>query len=219
MNGIFESTEQALHVSFLVMSLPPRQKQTFRLTLIRILESIPKLTKRQAEWLDELYGSPGGTINFEGLTGDEIRAQCAMVVACVHDHLLKPERNAIWLRYACGQPARPASAGRAADPGIPPSDEWKRAVVQLRSYLRPSLTLTHGDAIAALLAAHSMPKQRQEGLSYREISDGTGVPLRTLERNAQIIRKRLAGLEGQAIKRLTPLFDRKFLTMAESVAA
>ncbi|MEY8173453.1 hypothetical protein [Burkholderia multivorans] len=219
MNGIFKNTQQALHVSFLVTSLPPRQKQQFGLALIQILESVGRLSARQAEFLDYLYGSSSGTINFDGLNGDEIRAQCAMVVAAVRDHLLKPERNAIWLRYACGMPARPASATRAADPAIPPSAEWKRALVELRTYLRPSLTVTDSKAIMALIAGRSKPRQRQDGLSYRAISEETHITVRTLERNAQIIRKRLAGLGLQAVKRLTPLFERKNVTIVDPVEA
>lgn len=219
MIAIFENTQQALHVSFLVTSLPPRQKQQFRLALIQILESVGRLTDRQAQFLDYLYGSSSGTINFDGLSGDEIRAQCAMVVGAARDHLLKPERNAVWLRYACGMPARPASATRAADPGIPPSAEWKRALVEMRTYLRPSLTVTNGKAIMALIAGHSQVRLRQDGLSYREISEETHVTVRTLERNAQIIRKRLVELERQAVKRLTPLFERNNVTIAETVEA
>ncbi|VWD02032.1 hypothetical protein BLA17378_05305 [Burkholderia aenigmatica] len=219
MTAIFENTQQALHVSFLVTSLPSRQKQQLRLALIRILESVGRLSDRQAAFLDYLYGSSSGTINFDGLNGDEIRAQCAMVVGAVRDHLLKPERNAVWLRYACGMPARPASANRAADPGIPPSSEWKRALVEMRTYLRPSLSLTSGVAIMALIAAHSQPRQRQDGLSYQAIAEETHITVRTLERNAQTIRKRLAELEHQAVKRLTPLFVRNNVTIAETVEA
>ncbi|MBN3838865.1 hypothetical protein [Burkholderia sp. Ac-20349] len=142
-----------------------------------------------------------------------------MVVGSVRDHLPKPERNAVWLRYACGMPARPASATRAADPGTPPSDEWKRAVVQMRTYLRPSLTVTSSDAIMALIAGHSQTRLCQDGLSYREISEETRIAVRTLERNAQTIRKRLVDLEQQAVKRLTPLFVRNNVTIAETVEA
>ncbi|WP_197328689.1 hypothetical protein [Ralstonia syzygii] len=212
--------EHALHVSFLVTSLPPRQKAQFRLALIQILEGVGHLDRRQAEFLDYLYGgSASSSICFDGLTGEEIRAQCAMVVSSAKSHLLTPERNAIFLRYACGMPARPGSAGCAADAGMPPSMEWKQAMVGLRTYLRPSLTLSCGEAILALLAGHSRPKERQEGLSYKEISDATRVSVRTLERNAHIIRKRLRGLEQQAVLRLTPLFERDGVIATEDVAA
>ncbi|KVV22323.1 hypothetical protein WK80_22300 [Burkholderia multivorans] len=208
MTAIFQSTEQALHVSFLVTSLPPRQKQQFRLALIQILESIGELDRRQAAFLDYLYGTSSGTICFDGLTGDEIRAQCAMIVAAVRDRLPKPERNAVWLRYARGIPAQPARAGRAADPGVPPSQEWKLGLFGMAAYLRPSLTLTTRDPILTLLAAHAFPHQRERAFSYKAISEEHKIPVRTLERNAAIIRKRLRGLELQAINRLTEVFQR-----------
>ena len=40
MDAIFRSTQQALHVAYLVMSEPVREKNGLRLTLIRIIESI-----------------------------------------------------------------------------------------------------------------------------------------------------------------------------------
>lgn len=217
MIGIFESTEQALHVSFLVLSLPARQKQTFRLTLIRILESIPKLTKRQAEWLDELYGRPGGSIAFDGLSGDEIRAQCAMIVAAVRDHLPEPERNAVWIRFARGIPKRPARAGLAADLGTPPSIEWKTGVLGMAVYLRPSLPVASRDPIMALIAAHSFPHQREASLSYKAISADSGVPVRTLERASMIIRKRLRDLEALGIARLRERFVADGVVQVEEV--
>ncbi|WP_321861030.1 hypothetical protein [Burkholderia cenocepacia] len=56
-------------------------------------------------------------------------------------------------------------------------------------------------------------------LSYRDISEETHVTVWTLERNAPIIRKRLVDLEHRAVKRLTPLFERNNVTIAEAVEA
>jgi hypothetical protein len=218
MDAIFESTQQALHVGFLVVSLPPRQKNTFRLALIQILESIGTLSRRQAEFLDYLHGSRSGTIDFEGLTSDEVRAQCAMVVAATRDQLPDPERFATWIRYARGIPARPKSAEFAADPGIPPSMEWKRGVFGMANYLRPTLNISNRDAIMALLAAHAFPHQRERDFSYASISKDCTIPVRTLERAAFTIRKRMRGLEDQAIQRLTPLFQRDGLVHIEEIA-
>jgi hypothetical protein len=216
-NAIFQSTEQALHVSFLVTSLPPRQKQQFRLALIQILESVGRLDRRQAAFLDYLYGNSSGTICFDGLTGHEVRAQCGMVVATVADHLLEPERNAVWIRYARGVPAQPARAGRAADPGIPPSMEWKRGVFGMATYLRPTLNISSRETIMALIAAHAFPHQRERQFSYTKISKECEVPVRTLERAAFTIRKRLRELEQQAVQRLKPLFERHELVETEVV--
>lgn len=205
--SIFNSVEQALHVSFYVISLPPRQKCPLRDTLIQALESLGRLTPRQAMFLDYLYGEKG-SIDFGGLTGNEVRAQCAMVVGTVRDHLAAGVRAAIWLRYARGIPARPKSANRAADPGIPPAPEWKASVVLLGKLLAADTGITNSAAMRALLAAHSFPAQRETEFSYAAISKETGVPVRTLERAAFKIRKRLRQWENEATDTLTPMYFR-----------
>ncbi|WP_234775193.1 hypothetical protein [Paraburkholderia tropica] len=216
MNAIFQSTEQALHVGFLVTSLPSRQKNAFRVALIQALEALPKLGKDQEKFLTYLRGdAPDGSINFGGLTSDEVRAQCAMVVACVRDQLPEPERYATWIRYARGIPAQPRTAQRAADPGVPPSMEWKRGVFGMATYLRPTVNLQNRETIMALIAAHAFPNQREQEFTYQRISKHYGVPVRTLERAAFTIRKRLRGLENQAVERLKPMFERDGLVEVE----
>jgi hypothetical protein len=216
LNAIFQSTEQALHVGFLVTSLPSRQKNAFRVALIQALEALPKLGKDQEKFLSYLRGeASSSTVDFGGLTSDEVRAQCAMVVACVRDQLPEPEQYAAWIRYARGIPAQPKTAQRAADPGIPPSMEWKRGVFGMATYLRPSVNLQNRETIMALIAAHAFPNQREKEFTYQSISKHYGVPVRTLERAAFTIRKRLRGLENQAVERLKPMFERDGLVEAE----
>jgi len=82
MDTIFASTGQAVHVAFMVMSQPAMQAAPFRKALIRAMESI-RLEGHQREWLDQLRGAPSETVNFGGLTGDEVRAQCVMVTQAV----------------------------------------------------------------------------------------------------------------------------------------
>lgn len=208
MTGIFNSVEQALHVSFLIISMPARQKNTFRMALIQALEAVGKLSDRQESFLAYLRGEKSGTVNFSGLSGDEVRAQCAMVVATVADQLPEAERNALWVRFARGIPARPKTATVAADPGVPPSIEWKRGVFGIANDLRDVLTMSNRQAIVALIVAHSLPHQREKEFSYENLSKEFGIPVRTLERAAFTIRKRLRLLERQAVDRLEPLFER-----------
>ncbi len=99
MNGVFQSTTQALHVAHLVLSCEPRQKSALRQALIQMLESLPQLTKRQQTWLEQLIGSPSGTVNFAGLTGDEVRAQCAEVISAVRSKLPPLEQHVVTARY------------------------------------------------------------------------------------------------------------------------
>ncbi|WP_250533514.1 hypothetical protein [Caballeronia sp. AZ10_KS36] len=215
MTGIFDSTEQALHVSFLIVSMPARQKNTFRMALIQALESVGRLSDRQESFLAYLRGEKSGTVDFSGLSADEVRAQCAMVVAAVSDQLPEPERNALWIRFARGIPARPKSATVAADPGVPPSSEWRRGVFGLANEMRAALTINRREAIIALIAAHAFPHQREKDFSYANLSKEFGIPVRTLERAAFTIRKRLRLLERQAVDRLQPLFERGGVVSAE----
>lgn len=78
---IFRSTDQALHVSFLIASLPATQKSIMQV----ILESHIGISS-----------SGEKTINTHGLNPLEFRGQCAMVCQAVDTHLGMPqERNAI----------------------------------------------------------------------------------------------------------------------------
>lgn len=219
MEAIFESTEQALQVSFMVVSLPVRQKNTFKMVLVQALESVGTLSACQADFLAYLRGKKSSAINFDGMSAEEVRAQCAMVIAAVNDRLSGPERDAIWIKYARGIPSRPGSASVAADPGVPPSIEWKRGVFAMASYLRETLGIESRNAVMALIAAHTFPNQRQSAFSYANISKDCGVPLRTLERAAFKIRKRLRELEGAGIAKLATGFEADGLVYSDDDVA
>jgi hypothetical protein len=190
MDAIFLSAQQALYVAFLIISEPAREKMAFCLTLIRIIESIGALTRRQAAFLDYLYGERTGTVNFDGLNPLDVRAQAAMIISAVKDHLTLAERYAVWARY-----------GRAP---------YKRlGVIWLSKRLRAVVNIGSLDAVKYLIAEQSMPKtERDPEKTFKYISEKTGVPVRSLERAAHIIRKQLRALENSACDKLTPMFER-----------
>jgi hypothetical protein len=97
MEAIFGSTGQAVHVAFVVMSQPAMQDAPMRKALIRVLESI-RIDDKQRAWLDQLRGQPSESVNFGGLSGDEVRAQCAMITQAVK-HLPKPEMWTLQAKY------------------------------------------------------------------------------------------------------------------------
>ncbi|WP_194720808.1 hypothetical protein [Noviherbaspirillum malthae] len=188
---IFTSTGQALAVAFLVMAHEPRQGSPFRKAILQIMESLETMTKSQQAWFDQLQGvrSASSTINFGGLTSDEIRAQCSMITQTVYDHLPDPERFAVLARFAY-------------------QVEKAQGVAGLAEYVRPSIRITDQIAIRALVYGHTTPKQREKGLSYTEISRERGIPVITLRRTAAVIAKTTRLLEDMAIERLTPMFAR-----------
>lgn len=98
--AIFENTGQAVHVAFLIMAQPATQGMPFRLALIRILESIKLADGNQRNWLDQLRGAAGdGTVNFSGLSSDDIRAQCAMITQAVKSNLPEIEMWVLQAKY------------------------------------------------------------------------------------------------------------------------
>jgi hypothetical protein len=191
MDAIFKSVPQAIHVSFLILSCPPRQKNGLRLALIRIIESIGTLNRRQAAFLDYLIGEKSSNVDFDGLTSDEVRAQCALVAGAVRHHLPDQERFVIWARFGYGA-------------------ERKAGVWGLTRLLRAQLNISNRKAILALIGAHLMADhcRKANGLSYKAIFDETGIPIRTLERAAQQIRIKVRILENSAYDRLSPMFER-----------
>lgn len=97
--AIFQGAGQAVHVAFVVMAHEPMQDGPLRKALIRVMESIKLDGDAQRAWLQQLRGEASGDIHFGGLTGAEIRAQCAMITEAVKS-LPKPEMWAIQAR--CG---------------------------------------------------------------------------------------------------------------------
>ena len=88
--AVFRTVNQALHVSYLMAVLPPTQKSPTQVLISDLMDQAG--VKREVE--------KDGTINFRGLTPLEVRAQCAIVIAAVRDHLQPPERHAIEAWYA-----------------------------------------------------------------------------------------------------------------------
>lgn len=96
--AIFENAGQAVHVAFLVMAQEAMQDAPFRKALIRVMESI-NLDRGQTHWLDQLRGEKSGAINFEGLSGGEVRAQCALITQAVKTNLPSVERWVLQAKY------------------------------------------------------------------------------------------------------------------------
>lgn len=97
MEAIFGSTGQAVHVAFMVISQPAMQAAPFRKALIRAMESI-RLEGYQREWLEQLRGAPSESVNFGGLSGDEVRVQCVMITQAVQ-HLPAAEMWTLQAKY------------------------------------------------------------------------------------------------------------------------
>lgn len=192
---IFTSVGQALSVSFLIMSVEARQKNAFRLVLMRIIESVEQPSARLRAWYRELQGEQGA-VNFDGLDPYEVRGQCAMVTRAVQDHLPAPERDAVWAKF-----------GQQKEKG--------EGVVGFARYVRPQLTISDEIAVRALVYGFFDPVQRKKGLSYQEISEERSIHVKTLKRANSVIGGTADILIEMAQKRLTPMFMRDGLVLNE----
>lgn len=98
--AIFANVGQAVHVAFLIMAQEATQDAPLRKALIRVMESIKLDSGNQRNWLDQLRGERGaGTVNFEGLSPGDIRAQCALITQAVTTNLPPIERWVLQAKY------------------------------------------------------------------------------------------------------------------------
>jgi hypothetical protein len=204
MDAIFRDTRQALHVSFLILSTDPRAKNVFRTALIRIMEIQPSLTNRQRAWLDQLIGDVSeSTVNFGGLSGDDVRAQCAEVVSAVNSKLPEIERWAVLARF-----------GQMGDERLPNGvkryfflRERSEAIQNLSGWLAPSFD---GVSVMALdcILARIYANHSKVDISFRDLAKSFGANHMTYKRAFDKIALRMREVENRAIGQLTPYFER-----------
>lgn len=204
MDAIFRDTRQALHVSFLILSTDPRAKNVFRTALIRIMEIQPTLTRRQREWLDQLIGDVSeSSVNFGGLSGDDVRAQCAEVVSAVNSKLADIERWTVLARF-----------GQMGDERLPSGvkrhfflRERSEAIQNLSTWLAPSFD---GVSVMALdcILARLYANHAKIDISFRDLAKSFGASHMTYKRAFDKINLRMREIEKRAIDQLTPYFER-----------
>lgn len=187
MDAVFQTTGQALHLSYLMLSLPATEKNAMRIALIQAMEFTPKLNFRQSLWLDQLRGTPSDTVNFGGLTMLEVRGQCSIVTSAVNSRLPTAERGAILARFGVGE-------------------EKGEGVKLLMRYARRSCGIEAFGPVYLLAARHYIPKVRREGLSLRAIADKHGLTKHAVDTAARWMAKHFASLETQAMQRLQAIF-------------
>lgn len=188
MTAMFHDTTQALHVSYLVLSLPPRQKAPFRNMLIQLLEAIEYPTAAQERWLAELRG-PAGPFDPERLTMDEFRAQCAMVTDAARTRLPAPEYAAILARFGHGS-------------------EKLQGCKRLAVFARRSSGLTALTLLLEMTIRHYLSKEERarEDLTFRALGERHHTSKDKVFRAAKWMEQNFRALENLALARLEPKF-------------
>jgi hypothetical protein len=185
---VFSDTTVALHVSYLVSSLPCIEPCSLRRALIMVMESIDLMNRQQADWLARLIGTASPNVNFAGLTRMEIHGQAVSVTQAVTRRLPAPEQYAMLARFAQTEPEK--SAG----------------VFGLVEYVSEASPTGNREALTDLVWRRYLPRRYRGGFSFRDIARRTHVSRSTLARAADWLDDEFDGLELCALRRLEETF-------------
>ncbi|KAF1042391.1 MAG: hypothetical protein GAK35_02764 [Herbaspirillum frisingense] len=205
--AIFRNVEHALHTAFLVIANEPRQGCVTRSMLLQMMAThqevdarLPALTPAQAEWFIALKGSPSGTIDFSGLTDDEVRAQCALIVSAVKSKLPEAEMNVVLARYGATDYEDVDGRRRYAF-----SRERGDAIRALADWMRPMVANVPSMAVDVLLA-RQFANHVKTKISVRDLAASFGCSKSTFHRASGVVRDHVRQLEALARERLYPYF-------------
>ncbi|KVG77209.1 hypothetical protein [Burkholderia ubonensis] len=208
MDFIFNSTRQALHVSFLILASEPRAKNVLRTALIRAMELEPELSSDQRQWLEQLMGSEANSIvNFSGLDMAEVRAQCAAVVSAVRTKLIEAERWAVLARFGQMGDVRDEEGVKRFF-FLPERADAIRSLSRWLSPTFPGVSMLALDCLLARLYAN----HAKATISFRDLARQFGASHMTYKRVYEKVEQRMREVEALAVNRLAPYFEETGLT-------
>ncbi|CAG9173134.1 hypothetical protein CURE108131_20950 [Cupriavidus respiraculi] len=217
-DAVFADTRQALLIAYMVSALEPRQPAPFRKALIRAMEAQEHLTGQQEAWLAQLRGTPAeSTVNFGGLTSDEVRAQCSAVISAVNSKLPAPEQWVVRARFIPTEHEDVGAHGSRTKRYFYSRDRLE-AIRQLARWLPEGLCPVTGLALD-MLTARVFADGEKLAISFRDMATAFGGNHMTYARAYPKLRARLIELEKVAVGRLTPYFERTGLIEAEESVA
>jgi hypothetical protein len=198
--AVFGDVSQAVHVAYMVMAQGASQGAPMRKALLRVMEEVRLASEEQRHWLDQLRGERNTTVNFEGLSSLDIRAQCALVAQAVRTKLPDAERWVLQAKYGHTD-FEDADGGRR----FAFSAERIAAIQGLSQWLEPLLPkipqLALDCMLGRLYANHS-----KIDISSRDLAEQFGGNHTQYLRAAKKMKEHLRALEAQALARLEPHF-------------
>jgi len=212
--AIFENAGQAVFVAYKIMAEPAMQDSPFRKALIRAMESI-YLSPRQTAWLTALRGQKSETINFGGLQGADVRAQCVMVMQSLKSRLPAPEMWALQAKFGTVEHedvmCNDGNGQQSVRPRFAFSSERIAAIKGLSDWLSPSYPQIKPFAMDFVLgriyAGHKMVD-----ISSRDLAKTFGGNHTMYLRATRKIKAQLQELETRGLARLEEHFARQGVT-------
>lgn len=179
--AVFRSVSQALHVSFLMATLPVTQKGNTQALVERLMAD--------AGVAKEVHRD--GTLNFAGLSPMEVRGQCAMVRGAVDHHCQPLERAAIHAWFM----SQPTAAKNDA-------------ILALRDHCDATFTI-EGSSPRALVLWHIHSQGRARDVcTERAIAAEHVLSQSTVHRNIVAVSKVCTLLRRRGMDALEPMFRR-----------
>jgi hypothetical protein len=225
---IFQDTRQALHVSYLIHSLPSTQKSPTQAV-------IERLVKENHVW-DGLPAPKASGINFAGLTPMEVRGQCAQVVSMVNNLGHAGEAAAVNAMYGQGAYSEFYKGETRKESNFEQYTREKTGDAQaklkalgvryLAAYIEPILSGVEGKSIggagamrvsvALALGWHIFgSKVQREGLSLSAIADKSGCTVQAVKYAKDRFRKQAEALYQRAYSVLDQRFVAGGLVLSE----
>lgn len=176
---IFRSITQAMHIAFLMGTLPVTQKGNTQMAIERLMDEAGVRSEAIRD----------GTLNFAGMSPMEVRGQCAMVRGAVEHHCAPIERHAIHAWFA--------HDGSKAE-----------GVRQLRDYCSAMMTIESPSA-QMLIVWHVHAQGRARDLcTERAIAGEHQLSQSTVHRNIVKVAQTAAMLRRRGMDRLEGMFVR-----------
>ncbi|WP_147375763.1 hypothetical protein [Noviherbaspirillum cavernae] len=212
MKPIFETTGQAIYVAFQIHG-SEQQDSTMRKALIRVMESINLQSDEQSEWLAQLRGTRAdSTVDFEGLSSNDIRAQCALIMSAIHALLPQAEIWALQAKYSRTDYEGPIESRRYAF-----SKEKAAAIRNVARWLaeRRALECVPRLALDCMVAKFYANHKKTE-ISFRQLAIEFGGNHMSYARAFPKVKALLKPLEAMAIARLQPHFEEQGIVACQS---
>jgi len=175
---VFEDAGHALHVSFLIHSLPAATRSPTAIV-------VDQLVKENHVW-DEAPSLKASRVNFSGLSPQEVRAQCAQVVSMVNHLPHVAEREACRAIY--GHQLVKAEGVRG-----------------MASYCAPALGCSDQMALYVAWQVFMRPHQRL-GVTHQDIAKEFGVTVAAVRYACDTVRKYGLAMHSRAVGALTERF-------------
>jgi hypothetical protein len=187
--AIFRCVQKALSFAYLI--------EAYEVSAESIMA---KALRRHMMELGIWNEGPPSTVDFNGLNGLEVRAQCAMIRAAVRDRLPAPERCAVEAIYGINEIVAEEGKRRAVFRAY-----RYRAILSLGEYLAPSFA-PMSPMLVDLLVARAVDRRVVCRMTLRELAERFDCPRSTLHDASRAIARRIDALEALAVGRLEPGF-------------